>query len=74
MIGNPDTNWEVDDEPAMMEMLYMHNVVGKRDFDEWRNNQCYWNIVFDPPENPICKTLWEKTNRVFELINKYDIY
>ena len=35
LVGNGCTDWEVDAEPAMMEMLYMHNVVDVETYTSW---------------------------------------
>lgn len=76
LVGNGCTDWDVDATPAMMEFLYMHNVMSIDDFKQWKDNNCYWPVeeLYDPPTDPKCIEIWKTMEENIQGLNIYDIY
>ena len=76
LVGNGCTDWEVDATPAMMEFLYMHNVMPIDDFNKWKDYNCYRPVdeIEDPPAIPECNEVWNNLEENTKGLNIYDIY
>ena len=76
MVGNGCFDWKLDGEPAEMEFLYMHNVIDRKTYEQWRNNDCFWSYheIFPHTNKQECVDAWERKNQLSEHLDEYDIY
>lgn len=76
MVGNAVADWKVDTENVMMEFAYMHNLVTKDTYFQWKNNKCekYHGDVLPGSTSKECVESWNKMQTILSDLNPYDIY
>jgi len=50
-VGNAATNWKYDSEPTFFEVAYMHNIISKDTYNQWRDNYCFFSHAEILPSN-----------------------
>jgi len=76
MVANGATHWAYDVSPSFPATVYWNNIITKKDYDAFNNNDCYYsfNDVIKVKNPPVCDATWARINELAENLNWYDLY
>jgi len=64
MVANGATHWAYDVSPSFPATVYWNNIITKKLYDEFNDNDCYYsfNGVIKVKNPPICDAVWARIN------------
>jgi len=76
LVGNGATDWDFDVSPSFPETVYNFNMIGKKQIDYFRENNCtYFFNDFKNHTGPAgCNSVWDEINIITGDMNWYDLY
>ena len=76
IVANPATHWKYDTTPSYLPFAYMHNLMSKKTWDTFQENDCVWYFrnIYPGSTSKECLTAYLKFQKDTSRINWYDIY
>lgn len=76
LVGNGVTNWDYDVSPSFPETTYNFNIIGKKQIDYFRKNNCtyYFNDFKNHTGPDGCNAVWDEINLITGDMNWYDLF
>uniref|UniRef100_A0A7S3J3J6 Carboxypeptidase n=1 Tax=Euplotes harpa TaxID=151035 RepID=A0A7S3J3J6_9SPIT len=73
-VGNGVTDWEVDCDPAYIEMSWYHGLIPRTLKEKIDSNNCQYRVVGQKPLSQVCKDALKEWSKYTRGVNVYDVY